>query len=73
VDMQYGYVPLRMRWILCLVNPRIGLICLRMALQPKYFNHTVPNRLTLKSLRYRDALQMLGLRAVQVVDHVRSS
>jgi hypothetical protein len=41
-----------------------------MTLQAKYLDYAVPDRLALKYLGNRDALQMLRFRAVQVANHV---
>ena len=67
-DMQDSHMPLRMRWVICSVHPGIGPVRLWVALQEKYFDYAVPNRLALEPLSNGNALQVAGLRAMQVVD-----
>ena len=61
---------LRVRWIVSMVHPGINPVRLRVSLQPKDFDDSVPYRLPLERLDYRHALQMLCLPAVQVVNHI---
>jgi hypothetical protein len=69
-DMQHGHMAFGMRWIIRVVHPGVGLVSLRVALQEKYFHYSVPNRLALEPLSNRHALQMAGLRAMQMVDRI---
>jgi hypothetical protein len=55
-DVKHGNVAFWMRWIVRSVTPRINLIGLRVALESKDFYNTVPYRLALKTLCYRNTL-----------------
>ena len=68
--MKYGYVASWLRRIIGIMNPRVNSIRLRMTLQQKYFNDTVPDRLPLKLLGDWDAFQVTRLRLVQVLNYV---
>ena len=58
-DVQDCDVALRVRGIVCVVHPGINPVRLRVSLQPKHFDDSVPYRLPLERLDYRHALQML--------------
>lgn len=58
------------RWIVGGVYPGINLVSLWTTLRAKDLNKPVPYRLTLKLLPYRNALQVLGLGSMKMLDHV---
>ncbi len=68
--MQYRYVAFRVLRVVCLVAPGVYPVSLRVPLQAKDFDHAIPYRFALEGFGNRNALQMLRLRAVQVMDHV---
>lgn len=69
-NVQYGHMTLRMRRIVCFMNPSVDLVRFRMALEAEYLDYAVPYRAALKHLFDRNALQMLDFSAMQVVNHV---
>ncbi len=55
--------------IICSVSPSVNPISLRVSLQTEDFNDAVPYRLSLERLYYGYALKVLGLCAVQMMNH----
>jgi hypothetical protein len=66
-NMQDGYLPFWVQRIVRVVRPGIGFTSLRVALQFKYFDNTVPNCLPFKGLLDRNTFLCLGF-APSVID-----
>jgi hypothetical protein len=69
-NMQHSHITARMPWIVRLMRPGIGSVCLGVALEVEDLNYPVPNGLTFPSLFYGDAFPIDGYPAVELLNHV---